>query len=70
MTTHFYWTIELVFELIKRYKDKPELWDFTSVLNKNKEIKHQAWKELAKAVNTDVRTVERKMRMLVGQPVP
>lgn len=66
MTT-FQWTTDLVLELIKRFEEKPELWDFSSELYKNREKKQESLKEIADAMGTDVRTVDRKMRMLIGQ---
>ncbi|KAJ8712827.1 hypothetical protein PYW08_008131 [Mythimna loreyi] len=63
----FNWNNKSIFELIRLVETKPELWDTSSKYFKNKEKKQEAWLEIANAMNTQVSTVEKKMRVLVSQ---
>lgn len=66
MTT-FHWNNELIFDLIRMFQERPELWDTSSEHYKDKEKRRESWLEIASALDTHVSTVERKMRMLIGQ---
>lgn len=54
-------------DLINMYHGKPELWDVTSNIYKNRVKKQDAVKEMAEEFNTTVEEIQRKIHNLRNQ---
>jgi hypothetical protein len=67
MTQNFVWTNDSARKLIDLFRERRLLWDTSSEDFRNRFKKHEAWQEIADYFNVDKSTVDKKMRMMVGQ---
>lgn len=61
------WRREDLFRLIEFYRERRFLWDPLLEEYKNRNRKHDSWRELDKLLGVEHGECEKKMRILVGQ---
>lgn len=61
------WNQDQVIQLIELYRERPVLWDPTNPEFKNKNLKNNAWSEIAFAIKLAQSEVKLKIRYVIGQ---
>lgn len=61
------WNKDNVSKLIELFKEHPVLWDAGNPDYKIRNKKHDAWNEIANAMDMDRNDIEKKIRCLIGQ---